>query len=137
MTTVLLVEDDPNNVSFLEDIFQYDDIPAKLVSVPTGEEAMRCAGHVQPALILMDLRLPGIDGLETAHTLRNGPLTRDIPIWAISAYAMQGDEERALAAGCCRYITKPINAKDFADQLRTFLSAHPEQTAKLCTILES
>ena len=94
MNTILLIEDNVNNVSLLEDIFLFDDIPARLVSVETGEEALNRAVEIQPVLILMDLRLPGIDGLETTQILKRNPLTKDIPVWAITAYAMNGDEER-------------------------------------------
>ena len=121
MNTILLIEDNVNNVSLLEDIFLFDDIPARLVSVETGEEALNRAVELQPVLILMDLRLPGIDGLETTQILKRNPLTKDIPVWAITAYAMNGDEERARAAGCCEYITKPVRALDLANRLRTFL----------------
>jgi CheY-like chemotaxis protein len=122
METILLVEDNFSNFSLLEDIFLFDDIPARLVTVETGEEALNRAVEVQPALILMDLRLPGIDGLETTQILKGHPLTKDIPVWAITAYAMKGDEERARAAGCCEYITKPVRALDLANRLRTFLN---------------
>ena len=121
MNTILLIEDNVNNVSLLEDIFLLDDISARLVSVETGEEALNRAVELQPALILMDLRLPGIDGLETTQILKRDPRTKDIPVWAITAYAMNGDEERARAAGCCEYITKPVRALDLANRLRTFL----------------
>ena len=121
MNTILLIEDNFNNVSLLEDIFLFDDIPARLVSVETGEEGLNRAVELQPALILMDLRLPGIDGLETTQILKRDPLTKDIPVWAITAYAMNGDEERARAAGCCEYITKPVRALELANRLRTFL----------------
>jgi CheY-like chemotaxis protein len=121
MNTILLIEDNVNNVSLLEDIFALDDISARLVSVETGEEALNRAVELQPALILMDLRLPGIDGLETTQILKRNPRTKDIPVWAITAYAMNGDEERARAAGCCEYITKPVRALDLANRLRTFL----------------
>jgi two-component system, cell cycle response regulator DivK len=119
--TILLIEDDVNNVSLMEDVFQYDGIPAKLAVMETGEEALHCAAQLQPVLILMDLRLPGIDGLEITQILKNNPLTEDIPIWAITAYAMPGDEERAKAAGCCRYFTKPTNTRELIDRLRNYL----------------
>jgi CheY-like chemotaxis protein len=121
MNTVLLIEDNSNNVSLLEDVFLFDNIPARLVIVETGEEALHRAIQLQPTLILMDLRLPGIDGLETTQILKRNPLTKNIPVWAITAYAMNGDEERARAAGCCEYITKPMRAQDLANRLRTFL----------------
>ena len=121
MNTILLIEDNANNFSLLEDIFLFDDIHARLVSVETGEEALNRAIEIQPILILMDLRLPGIDGLETTQILKRDPRTKDIPVWAITAYAMKGDEERARAAGCCEYITKPVRALELANRLRTFL----------------
>jgi len=137
MNTILLIEDNANNFSLLEDIFLFDDIPARLVSVETGEEALNRAIEIQPILILMDLRLPGIDGLETTEILKRNPLTRDIPVWAITAYAMNGDEERARAAGCCEYITKPVRALDLANRLRIFLDQlkqreAPTWTSKQC-----
>ena len=130
MNTILLIEDNVNNAALLQDIFDLDDIPARLVSVETGEEALNRAATLRPVLILMDLRLPGIDGLETAQILKGDPLTRDIPIWAISAYAMKGDEDRARAAGCCEYITKPVRALDLANRLRTFLDQLQQREAE-------
>ena len=121
MNTILLIEDNVDNVMLLEDIFVLDDISARLVSVESGEEALSRVVELQPVLILMDLRLPGIDGLETTEILKHNPLTKDIPVWAITAYAMNGDEKRALAAGCCEYITKPVRALELANRLRTFL----------------
>jgi CheY-like chemotaxis protein len=127
MNTVLLVEDNDNNANLIEDMFAFDDVPAKLVTVLTGEDALRSAAEVQPALILMDLRLPGLDGLETTQLLKGNPLTKDIPVWAITAYSMKGDKERAQVAGCCRYFTKPINLKELVVALREFLQASDEE----------
>jgi CheY-like chemotaxis protein len=124
MNTVLLVEDNESNASILQDMFEFDGIPAKLVTVPSGEDALRVASQLRPVLILMDLRMPGIDGLEATLFLRMNAQTRDIPIWAITAYAMEGDEERAREAGCDDYITKPINSKKMAAKLRMFLEQH-------------
>jgi len=123
MNTILLVEDNANNASLLEDVFSYDDIPARLAYVASGEEAPRLAVSIQPVLILMDLRLPGIDGLETTEILKRNPLTRDIPVWAITAYAMPGDEEKARAAGCEEYFAKPLSMRRLGDRLRDFLQA--------------
>ena len=119
--TILLVEDNFNNISLMQDVFEFDDIPAKLVIAQSGEEALRSVIPLQPDLILMDLRLPGIDGLETTEILKNNAMTKDIPVWAVTAYAMPGDEEMARASGCCQYITKPTNTQDFIDRLRIFL----------------
>jgi two-component system, cell cycle response regulator DivK len=121
MPAILLVEDTTSNVSLLEDVFSYDDIRAQLSCVASGEEALRLTVLLQPVLILMDLRLPGIDGLETTEILKRHPLTKNIPVWAITAYAMPGDEERARAAGCDEYFTKPLSVRMLADRLRSFL----------------
>ena len=121
MPTILLVEDNANNASLLEDVFSYDDIPARLAYVTSGEEALRLAASFQPVLILMDLRLPGIDGLETTEILKRNPPTKDIPVWAITAYAMPGDEEKARAAGCDEYFAKPLSMRTLGNRLRGFL----------------
>ena len=130
MKTVLLVEDNESNANILQDMFEYDGIPAKLVTVASGEDALRCTAQLQPILILMDLRMPGIDGLEATLFLKMNMQTKDIPIWAITAYAMEGDEERARAAGCTGYITKPINIKKMAEQLRAFLKESETKDAE-------
>ena len=121
MPTILLVEDNTSNASLLEDVFSFDDIPARLAYVTSGEEALRLAVSLRPVLILMDLRLPGIDGLETTEILKHNPLTKDIPVWAITAYAMPGDEEKARAAGCDEYFAKPLSMRTLGDRLRDFL----------------
>jgi CheY-like chemotaxis protein len=96
--------------------------------VESGEEALRRVVELQPVLILMDLRLRGIDGLETTEILKHDPLTKDIPVWAITAYATKGDEERAQAAGCCEYITKPVRVLELANRLRAFLGRLEQQS---------
>jgi CheY-like chemotaxis protein len=102
-------------------MFLFDNIPARLVTARTGEEALSRVMELRPVLILMDLRLPGIDGLETACILKRDPATKDVPIWAITAYAMKGDEERARAAGCSECVTKPARVPDLTSRLRVFL----------------
>jgi two-component system, cell cycle response regulator DivK len=121
MAAILLVEDNTSNTSLLEDVFSFDNIPARLVTVTSGEEALRLAVSLQPVLILMDLRLPGIDGLETTEMLKRNPLTKNIPVWAITAYAMPGDEDMARSAGCDEYFSKPLSMRTLGDRLRDFL----------------
>ena len=77
---------------------------------------------LRPDLILMDVQLPGIDGLEVTRRLKNNRTTRSIPIIALTAYAMKGDEEKALDAGCDGYIAKPIDTRTFPSQLRAFFN---------------
>jgi CheY-like chemotaxis protein len=128
MPTILLIEDNETNASLVQDIFQYDDLGAELVVVESGEEALCVATRVRPDLVLMDLRLPGMNGLEATQALRENPLTKDIPVWAITAYAMLGDEESARAAGCCEYITKPLQIRDLSDRLKSFLRDRNRRT---------
>lgn len=132
MKTIMLVEDNDNNISLVEDIFAFDEIPAELVVVGTGEEAIQRVEKIQPALILMDLRLPGMSGLETTQILKERRQTRDIPVWAITAYAMKGDEERARAAGCCEYLTKPTQNGELTARFQTFLKQLDKQEEESC-----
>jgi two-component system, cell cycle response regulator DivK len=124
MNTVLLIEDDDSNALVLQDMFAFDGIPATLVSVESGEEAILRAAEMQPALILMDLRLPGMDGLETTQLLKANPHTRDIPVWALTAYAMRGDEQRARVVGCSEYFAKPLHLKELSDRITALLTQH-------------
>jgi two-component system, cell cycle response regulator DivK len=121
MRHVLLVEDDASNASLLEDVFSYDHIPAQFACVASGEKALRLAVSLQPVLILMDLQLPGIDGFETIEHLKRSPLTKTIPVWAITACAMPSDEKKARAAGCNEYFAKPLSMRTLVDRLRGFL----------------
>ena len=122
MGTILLVEDDLANRAVIEDIFQFDDIGAGLAAVESGEKAMMVVPTLKPMLILMDIRLPGMGGLEVTQALKAESATKDIPIWALTAYAMGEDEEKALAAGCDKYITKPIDSNMLKELLRDFTS---------------
>jgi CheY-like chemotaxis protein len=118
MPTILLVEDNAGNASLLEDVFSYDDVPAQLAYVASGEEALRLAVSLQPILIVMDLQLPGIDGLETTARLKRNPLTKNIPVWAVTACAMPSDEKKARAAGCDEYFAKPLSMRTLVDRVR-------------------
>jgi CheY-like chemotaxis protein len=75
-----------------------------------------------PQVILMDLRLPGMDGLTATRALKADPATRDIPIVAVTSYAMKGDEEKARKAGCCAYVTKPLDKAFFLDTVAKVLA---------------
>jgi CheY-like chemotaxis protein len=128
MLNVLLVEDNADNASVIEDVFTYDRVPAKLIVAGTGEEGIRKAVSDFPVLILLDLCLPTIDGLETIELLKCNPLTKNIPVWAVTACAMPGDEERAEAVGCSRYFTKPLPLRRFSECLRTFLQEQEQES---------
>jgi CheY-like chemotaxis protein len=86
-----------------------------------AEAALAAIQTARPRLILMDLQLPGIDGLELTRRLKGDPSTRDIIIIAVTAYAMKGDQERALAAGCDDYVTKPIDTRALPETIAKHL----------------
>jgi two-component system sensor histidine kinase BarA len=124
MNTVLLVEDDPGNRKVIEDIFLFDNIGAELDIAESGEEALILIGQIRPILILMDIHLPGMSGLDTTIAIRNHPNTKDVEIWAITAYARTDSKAKALAAGCDDHITKPFNRSQLAQRLREFVASH-------------
>jgi two-component system, cell cycle response regulator DivK len=90
-----------------------------------GREGILLATRDKPDLILLDIQLPIMDGYETARELRKIPGVNTIPIVALTSYAMAGDREKALAAGCSGYIEKPINPKTFTEQIQQFLPVGP------------
>ncbi len=90
-----------------------------------AEEALRILQQSHPSMILMDIQLPGIDGLELTRRLKGDPLTRDIRILGLTAYAMKGDEERILAAGCDGYIAKPIDTRSLPGVIESYLELDP------------
>ena len=91
----------------------------------SSAEVMEQLRKHTPDLILMDVQLPGQDGLSLTRQLKSDPATAAIRIVALTAYAMAGDREQALAAGCIGYITKPIDTRNLGDQVRNFLSENP------------
>ncbi|HXO20035.1 MAG TPA: response regulator [Thermoanaerobaculia bacterium] len=118
---ILLVEDQPLNVELFRDLLTDDGIDVR--QVDTAEEALVLARSDRPDLILMDVSLPGMDGLEATRILKASPETAGIFIVVLTARAMKGDEEEARAAGCDAYLTKPINTRTFAATLHSFLGA--------------
>jgi len=83
----------------------------------TAQEAFEILEKERPDLIVMDIQLPGIDGLEATRKLKEQTATADIPIVAVTSYAMKGDREKALAAGCAGYVTKPIDKNTFIQEV--------------------
>jgi two-component system cell cycle response regulator DivK len=124
MNTILLVEDDMANRAVIADMFEFDDIGADLVGATTAEEAVTLARVHRPVLILMDIRLPGTDGFDATRMLKDDPRTAAIPVWAITAYALTEDREKALATGCDDYITKPFDSAALKERLREFVAKH-------------
>ena len=118
---VLVIEDNEQNlylVTFLLERYGLEIIPAR-----TGPQGVALADHVRPDLILLDIQLPGMDGYEVARRLRQNAFLVDVPIVAVTSYAMEGDREKGLLAGCVGYIEKPINPETFLMEIRPFLPA--------------
>ncbi|MEO8910116.1 MAG: response regulator [Gemmatimonadaceae bacterium] len=111
MSTVLVVEDNPANMTLA--VFLLQSVGHTVLKARDAEAGLALARDEQPALILMDIQLPGMDGLEATALLKASELTRDIPVIALTALAMKGDEERIRAAGCDGYIAKPMRYQEF------------------------
>src|SRR3954462_5137814 len=111
MITILVVEDNAANLKLAT--FLLESAGYVVISAPNAETALTLARTRQPALILMDIQLPGMDGLQATAILKADETTRAIPVIALTALAMKGDEERIRAAGCDGYVAKPLAYKDF------------------------
>jgi two-component system cell cycle response regulator DivK len=118
---ILVVEDNERNLKLLRDVLEYAGYDVRVAR--TGEDGVTLALKEPPDLVLMDLQLPGIDGMEALRQLRESPRTADIPVVAVTAQAMKQDRERALEAGFDGYVEKPISVRAFPEQVRRFLSA--------------
>lgn len=109
--TILLVEDNAVNRRLAEFILRSQGYRVR--EATTAQEAFDLLRSERPDLILMDVQLPMMDGLEATKKLKENPATRDIPVIAVTSYAMKGDREQALAAGCVDYLTKPLDKTSF------------------------
>lgn len=118
---VLIVDDNPMNIAIAECVLQAEMFVVE--SAADGLEAMRKVASFGPDLILMDIQMPGMNGLEVTQNLKADPATRHIRIVAFTAFAMRGDEARMLSAGCDGYLSKPIDVKKFGAQVRACLQA--------------
>jgi CheY-like chemotaxis protein len=116
---ILVVDDNPTNLKLVSYLLSSRGYEVRLAA--DAEQALAILETFSPRLILMDIQLPGIDGLELTRRLRTRPQTREIVIVAVTAYAMRGDEEKALAAGCDGYIAKPIDTRALPGQVADYL----------------
>jgi len=123
---ILVVEDNERNLKLVRDVLEYAGYDVRVAR--TAEDGIALAVKEPPDLVLMDLQLPGIDGMEALRRLRENPRTADIPVVAVTAQAMKQDRERALEVGFNGYIEKPISIRAFPDQVRSFLSGGVEGT---------
>ncbi|HEX9982850.1 MAG TPA: response regulator [Thermoanaerobaculia bacterium] len=121
--TVLVVEDNDMNMQLVE--YLLEEGGYTIVKATSGEEALaitRDAASPAPDLILMDIHLPGQDGLTVVRQMKAEPRTAGIPILALTAHAMRGDKDRFLEAGCDGYISKPIDVKTFLSAIQPYLA---------------
>ena len=118
---ILIVEDNELNMKLLHDVLEAHGY--HIIQSRQGRTAHPLAREHRPHLILMDIQLPDISGLEAARRLKEDEETRDIPIIAVTAFAMAGDERRTLEGGCDAYIAKPIRLREFLDTVETFVGA--------------
>ena len=115
MAKVLVVEDNPANMTLAT--FLLESAGHTVLKAADAEAGVALAGAEQPDLILMDIQLPGMDGLKATALLKADAATHDIPVIALTALAMKGDEARIRAAGCDGYIAKPLSYKDFLETI--------------------
>lgn len=118
---ILVVEDNPMNMELAVDLLRLRG--HEVLSAVTGQEALEISVREKLDLILMDVQLPGMDGLAVTRKLKENPATEHIPVVALTAHAMKGDEERMLSHGCVGYIAKPINTREFPEAVEKFIGS--------------
>ena len=116
---ILIVEDNEANRLLASAVLERDGFRVEMAG--NSEQALDMLAARTPDLILMDVQLPGVDGLSFTRTLKQDEKMAAIPVVALTALAMLGDRERTLEAGCAGYISKPINTRTFADEVRKYL----------------
>ena len=119
VATILVIEDNELNRKLFRDLLGANGYAVLVAG--DGEEGFRLAREHQPNLIVMDVQLPGASGLDVTGWIKGDPATREIPVVAVTALAMRGDEQRVLAAGCDAYVSKPISCGDFLETVARFL----------------
>jgi two-component system cell cycle response regulator DivK len=117
--TILVVDDNEDSRDLVKKILKKYNY--QVIEAVDGEEAIAKAIAYRPAIILMDISIPKIDGYEATRRLKERPDFKDTPIIAFTAHAMKGDQEKALEAGCNGYISKPINVREFPEQIKVYL----------------
>jgi two-component system, cell cycle response regulator DivK len=126
--SILVVDDNPDNLKLTQVLLECEGFEVRMAE--DARQTLETLRTYRPTLILMDVQMPEMDGLELTRKLRLDPALHDVIIVALTAYAMKGDQENARAAGCDGYITKPIDTRTFADVVRGYLSTSPDRTAR-------
>lgn len=117
--TILIIEDNELNMKLVRSMLQLGHY--KVLEAGDAESGIQLAREHLPDLILMDIQLPGMDGLQATRIIRKDTILTDIPVVALTSYAMEGDEQKATSAGCTGYIAKPIDTRNFLDILAGYL----------------
>jgi two-component system, cell cycle response regulator DivK len=123
--TILIVEDEPKNMKLLRDLLQR--FGYEILEAFDGEEGVKSAGENIPNLILMDIMMPKMDGLEATRIIKAEAKTKYIPIIALTSYAMKGDKEKTMDAGCDGYIAKPIDIQEVLKTIEHFLTMQEQK----------
>jgi CheY-like chemotaxis protein len=122
--TILIVDDNPTNLKLAADVLACEG--HTIARARDADEAQEVLKHTQPNLILMDIQMPGMDGLTLTRLLKANPSYRHIPVVALTAFAMKGDEDKAREAGCHSYIIKPIETGKLPAQIAEILDSLPK-----------
>ena len=117
--TILVVEDQEDNRRILRDLLSSAGI--EMIEAVNGEEGVALAESASPDLILMDIQLPGFDGYEATRRIKANPALRQIPVIAVTSYALSGDDEKARQAGCDGYVAKPYSPRALLVKIREYL----------------
>ena len=118
--TILVVEDNELNMKLVRGLIKIGKY--RMLEALDAESGIQLIREQRPDLVLMDIQLPGMDGLSATKSIKEDPSLKDIPIVALTSYAMQGDKEKALEAGCTGYIAKPIDTRNFLKTISQYLS---------------
>jgi two-component system cell cycle response regulator DivK len=117
---ILVVEDQEDNRQIIRDLLSATDY--EITEDESGEAALAVVAVQRPDLILMDIQLPGMDGYEVTRRIKADPALRSIPIFAVTSYALSGEEQKARAAGCDEYVPKPYSPRQLLAKIRQYLS---------------
>lgn len=120
-TSILIADDNTDNIFLIKKLLKRAHLDVEVLEAQTGRDALLLALQKQPSLILLDMKMPDMDGYETASELKRRKETKHIPVVAVTAQAMVGDKEKALKSGCDEYISKPIEPEILVRTIQKYL----------------
>jgi CheY-like chemotaxis protein len=121
--TVLVIEDNEMNMKLMSAVLQKGNY--WMLEAKDAETGLRLVREHHPDLVLMDIQLPGMDGLSATQIIKSDPDLRDIPVFALTGFAMEGDKEKAMGSGFAGYIVKPFSVKGLLETLANYFNEHP------------